>query len=63
MTLKQFLDLYDDHNGDMILNDNNLKSVISGSVSFVKEFITLQQLKGEVISFGFYDDCLTVRIK
>ena len=67
MNLKKFMDLYDDWNGNTVINDNELKILYKGSISKLilcggkaKEENWLNK---EVVSFGFYDNELCVRIK
>lgn len=62
MTFKNFMDLYDNWNGTLVINDNNLNPIIKGNVSDIMD--SKQNLfEKEVIAFGFYDNELTVRIK
>lgn len=62
MKLINFLNMYDNWNGTITVNDEQLKPIISGSV-----FDIVNQRKDlhnkEVVSFGFYDGELTVRVK
>lgn len=64
MTLFELLDMYDNYNMTMVVNDNYLNPIIKNTVVNVissKKYAIL--LNAEVVSFGFYDDELCVRIK
>lgn len=62
MKLKEFLDMYDNWNGVMCVNDNNLDLIVKGSVY---QIITAHKNlhRKQVVAFGFYDNELCVRIK
>jgi len=66
MTLKAFLDLYDNWNGITIINDNNLAPLIKGTTSAIAfedgSLYDEDIMASEVIAFGFYDNELTIRV-
>lgn len=62
MKFKDFLDLYDNWNDFITVNDENLTTIASGRIYDIMK--TCKKLfKMKVISFGFYDKELYVRIK
>lgn len=65
MILKEFLDLYDNWNGYTVVNDNNLKRYArckTVALAENKDNNYTTPLNSEVVSFGFYDNELTVRV-
>ena len=59
---KKFLELYDNWNGITVVNDNNLKRIVKDNTLTI--FETRKDLhKKEVVSFGFYDNQLFIRVK
>ena len=74
MTFKQFMEMYDNWNGNTKVKDDRFKKIVGGEkidimeciepiheLSIVKNYGTLFAM--EVVSFGFYDDELCVRVK
>ena len=61
MRLKDFIDMYDNWNGITVANDDDLNLIAKCKTSFIAENKYLQNM--EVVSFGFYDDELCVRVK
>lgn len=62
MTLKNFLELYDNWNGITRVDDNKLNKIVEGkTVCIYEENENLHRKK--VVSFGFYDGELTIRVK
>lgn len=64
MTLFELLDMYDNYDMIMVINDNCLSPIAKDRVVNVissKKYTTL--LKAEIVSFGFYDNELCVRVK
>ena len=62
MKFKKFLELYDNWNGTTVVNDNNLKCVVRDNTLNI--FETRKDLhEKEVVSFGFYDNELVVRVR
>ena len=62
MKFKDFMDLYDNWNGTLVVNDNNLDLIVKGNTLDIMD--TEEKLfEKEVVAFGFYDDELAVRIK
>lgn len=66
MKLSVFLDMYDDWNGVLCLNDDDLHLIVKGpTVDIVENSSTVKELgllDADVVSFGFYDDELCVRL-
>ena len=61
MNFKDFIDMYDNWNGITVVNDDDLNMIVSGPThSIAKEKNFLCDMK--VVSFGFYDDELCVRV-
>lgn len=60
MTLREFIEIYDNWNGYTCINDNNLyarvKTVQIDNGNYERA------LNAKVIAFGFYDDELCVRV-
>lgn len=74
MTFKQFMEMYDNWNGNTKVNDDSLNTIVCGATIDIMECIEpiheLSKVKNygalfamEVVSFGFYDDELCVRVK
>lgn len=74
MKFKQFMDLYDNWNGITKVNDNNLDTIVEGRTLNIMErmepFRPMTKVENyeklfemEVVSFGFYDEELCVRVK
>lgn len=62
MTLLDFMEMYDNWNGLVKLNANNLVTICEGRVDTIME--NNKNLHScEVVAFGFYDGVLCVRIK
>lgn len=61
MTLREFLDLYDNWNGVICINDDNLNLVVKGNPYVVLSYEKLIEMK--VVAFGFYDNELCVRVR
>ena len=61
MKCREFLNMYDNWNGIVCINDDNLKLIIKGEPDVVLSYENT--LKMEVVSFGFYDNELCVRVK
>lgn len=59
MELRDFLNLYDGH-GKICVNDNNLRRVFIGNIFAAK---ICDYKNCEVVSFGFYDNELCVRVR
>ena len=62
MTLKNFLGMYDNWKQMVRVNDNNLNTIIEEEAYKIYESDS-NILDKEVVSFGMYDDVLTIRIK
>lgn len=66
MKLKDFLDLYDNWNGTLVINtvkEDGWKRIYKGNISkFVDNFANTVLMDYPVVSFGFYDNELCVRV-
>jgi hypothetical protein len=62
MKLREFLNLYDNWNGVVCINGDDLTLIIKGNPSFVLSS-TGDLYTREVLAFGFYDNELCVRVK
>ena len=61
MRLEEFLEMYDNWNGDAVINDDDLNPIIRGNPSYI---LSWGNVGGkEVVAFGFYDGELAVRVK
>lgn len=60
MKLRDFLELYDNWNGVLVINDDNLNCLCYGD--FWNEKISDFE-NHEVVAFGFYDNELCVRVR
>lgn len=71
MKFKDFMDLYENWNGTTVVNDDDLNPIIkckTSSLMFAEKDTYLSKLlctllNMEVVSFGFYDNELCVRVK
>ena len=74
MKFKEFMDMYDDWNGILKVNNNNVDTIVKGKTVMVMERLvkfnpfakvqTYDELFNmEVVSFGFYDGEFCVRVK
>lgn len=61
MKFKEFIDMYDNWNGITVVNDNDLNLIAKCKTSFIVENAYIQDM--DVVSFGFHDDELCVRVK
>ena len=61
MNFKDFIDLYDNWNGVTVVNDDKLSCRLINNTALVAEDDSLWDM--EVVSFGFYDNQLCVRVK
>lgn len=66
MKLNVFLDMYDDWNGTLCLNDDDLHLIVKGpTVDIIENSSTVKELgllDADVVCFGFYDNELCVRL-
>lgn len=60
MKLREFLNMYDNWNGTVCVNDDNLDLIIKGEPTVVLSYKDV--FEKEVVAFGFYDNELCVRI-
>lgn len=61
MKLCEFLDLYDNWNGILVVNDDNLNPIVKGEVQNILFSSGVHDM--EVVAFGFYDNELCVRVR
>lgn len=62
MNFKDFMEMYDNWNGVTRVNDNNLDMIVENQTGIIMDN-RKELYDKEVVSFGFYDNVLTVRIK
>ena len=62
LKLKQLMDLYDNWNGETVINNDKLKPIIIADTHKIMK-IRPDLCSREVVSFGFYDNQFTVRVK
>ena len=71
MKFERFMEMYDDRNGITKVNNDNLGTIVIGNTLEIIECIPMldgvknynQLFEMEVVSFGFYNDELCVRVK
>lgn len=61
MKLKEFIDMYDYWGGTTVINNNNLSMIVRDFTYNIAEDDNFCDM--EVVSFGFYDNELCVRVK
>lgn len=61
MKFKDFMNMYDNWNGIVVVNNRILNLIAKGTVSYIMEEEN-GLLDEEVVSFGFYDNELCVRV-
>jgi len=61
MKLKKFLEIYDDWNEPVYINDDNLNRIAEDKPEVIYHNDELSKRK--VVAFGFYDNCLFIRVK
>lgn len=61
MKLRDFVNLYDNWNGILIVNDDNLKPIVKDKVEVALSYRSVYEK--EVVAFGFYDNELCVRVR
>ena len=61
MNFKDFIDLYDNWNGVTVVNDDKLSCRLINNTALVAEDDSLWDM--EVVSFGFYDNQLCIRVR
>ena len=64
MTLENFLDLYDNWNGILVVNDKNLNTFATVRLFTVDTWLKKHSraAKAQVMAFGFYDGEICIRI-
>ena len=60
MKFKEFIELFDNHNGTTVVNDNTLTPICKGNTHEISQRDDLANK--EVLSFGFYDNELCIRV-
>ena len=61
MRFKDFIDMYDNWTGVTVVNDDKLSCRLINNTALVAEDDSLWDM--EVVSFGFYDNQLCIRVK
>ena len=61
MKCREFLNMYDDWNGIICVNDDNLNLIVKGKADVVLSYKNVYKM--EVVSFGFYDEELCIRVR
>ena len=61
MKLRDFVYLYDNWNGILVVNDDNLNPIVKGKVEVALSHRNV--CEKEVVAFGFYDNELCVRVR
>ena len=61
MKLKDFMNLYDGWNGKSVINNDDLSLLVKGLTLDIVENNKWSDM--EVVSFGFYDNELCVRVR
>ena len=61
MKLRDFVDLYDNWNGILVVNNDNLKPIVRDKVEVDLSYKNVYEK--EVVAFGLYDDELCVRVR
>lgn len=61
MKLRDFVELYDNWDGILVVNDDNLEPIVKGEVEVALSYGNV--CEKEVIAFGFYDNELCVRVR
>ena len=61
MKCREFLNMYDDWNGIICVNDGNLNLIVKGKADVVLSYKNVSNM--EVVSFGFYDNELCIRVR
>lgn len=65
MKLAEFLDLYDNWNGILVVNDRDCERFATVNLSHVDKWLSgngVGAANAEVMAFGFYDNELCVRV-
>lgn len=62
MNFKDFMEMYDNWNGVTRVNDNDLNMIVEDRTNIIMDNRKNLYNK-EVVSFGFYDGLMTVRVK
>lgn len=61
MKFKDFMNMYDNWNGITVVNDDNLDLIVKGTTLNIVEEGCLSDMT--VVSFGFYNNELCVRVR
>ena len=61
MKLRDFVNLYDNWNGILVVNNDNLDPIVKGKVKVALSYENVHEK--EVVAFGFYDNELCVRVR
>ena len=63
MKFREFIDLYDNWNGIVVVNDDDLNPIVKEKIMYLMPTCSSDILNMEVVSFGFFDNELCVRVK
>ena len=61
MKLRDFVNLYDNWKGILVVNEDNLNPIVKGTVEVALSCGNV--CEKEVVAFGFYDNELCVRVR
>ena len=61
MKCREFLDMYDNWNGIVCINDDNLNIIVKDKPDIVLSY--KDTYEKEVVAFGFYDNELCIRVR
>ena len=61
MKLRDFVNLYDNWNGILVVNDDNLNPIVKNEVEVALFYGNVREK--EVVAFGFYDNELCIRVR
>ena len=61
MKLYDFVNLYDNWNGILVVNEDNLDPIVKNKVEAALSYGNV--CEKEVVAFGFYDNELCVRVR
>ena len=62
MRFETFMEMYDNWNGNLVVNDDNLNCIVKGKTVTVMES-RKDLYDKKVVAFGFYDGEFCVRVK
>lgn len=62
MIFKDFMEMYDNWNGNCVVNDSNLCPIVYGNILRIMEQ-RKDLYNRKIVAFGFYDGELVVRLE